>query len=92
MNDLICKAIAETRVLGFDYKGVQRWVEPHSYGAQPNGKEGVCAWQLTGGSGEGYRMFLTADIAGLSMGDTFDGPRPGYHRGDQRFQIIYAEL
>lgn len=92
MNDLICKAIDETRLLGFDYKGIQRWVEPHSYGAQPNGKDGVCAWQLAGGSGEGYRMFLTEEMGGLSIGETFDRPRPGYHRGDQRFQIIYAEL
>lgn len=92
MNDLICKAIAETSVLGFVYKGVQRWVEPHTYGAQSNGKDGVCAWQLTGGSGEGYRLFLTQDMTNVSIGEPFDGPRPGYHRGDQRFQIIYAEL
>ena len=48
--------------------------------------------QLSGGSGEGYRLFLTQDMANVSKGEPFDGPRPDYHRGDQRFQIIFAEL
>lgn len=92
MNDLIGKAIVERHTLGFTYKGVQRWVEPHTYGVQPNGREGVCAWQLAGGSGDGYRLFLVEEMAGLSIGEPFDGPRPNYHRGDQRFRIIFAEL
>lgn len=92
MTDLICKAIEEVRALGFLYKGVQRWVEPHTYGAQANGKDGVCAWQLSGGSGEGYRLFLKDEISDLSLGEPFGGPRPGYRRGDRRFEIIYAEL
>lgn len=92
MDAIICKAIQEARVLGFTYRNVQRWVEPHTYGRQFNGKDGVCAWQLAGGSGEGFRLFLVSDITNLSVGDVFDGPRPDYHRGDQRFQTIFAEL
>lgn len=79
-------------MLGFIYKGIQRWVEPHTYGRQPNGKDGLCAWQVTGNSGDGYRMFFVSDATGLALGENFSGPRPGYHLRDQRFQDIYAEL
>lgn len=92
MNDLICKAISETRMLGFAYKGTQRWVEPHAYGMQPNGKEGLCAWQVGGGSGDGYRLYLVAEMSKLSTGDEFGAPRPDYRRGDRRFSHIYREL
>ena len=93
MNELIRKAInGGPLLLGFSYKGVQRWVEPHTYGRQPNGKEGVCAWQVTGGSGDGYRLFLIDEMTGVMTGEAFAGPRPDYHPGDRRFQTIYAEL
>ncbi len=92
MDITICKAINEGRLLGFFYKGVQRWVEPHTYGLQISGKEALCAWQTTGGSGEGFRLFLKGDMDSLVVGDPFDGPRAGYHRGDRRFHVIHAEL
>jgi hypothetical protein len=92
MNDLIRKSIAGKVTLGFTYKGKQRWVEPHTYGIQKNGKEGLCAWQISGGSDEAFREFLISEISGVSLGQPFNGPRDGYHRGDQRFQVIHAEL
>ena len=93
MNELICKSINDGPMLiGFSYKGARRWVEPHTYGVQPNGNEALCAWQITGGSGVGYRLFFVKEMAGLATGERFDSPRPDYHRGDQRFQTIYAEL
>lgn len=92
MNEIICKAINEALILGCSYKGVQRWIEPHTYGLQPNGKEALCAWQLTGGTGDGYRLFLVVGLMSLVIGERFGGPRPGYHRGDQRFLEIYSQL
>jgi hypothetical protein len=92
MNEVICKAINETCQLAFIYKGVQRRVEPHAYGSQPNGKDGLCAWQLGGGSGDGYRFYLVVEMTGVSVSEQFDGPRPDYRRGDRRFSHIYAEL
>lgn len=92
MDATICKAISDRTLLGFTYKGMQRWVESHAYGLQFNGNEALCAWQVAGGSGGGFRLFVTAEMTGLSLGDSFDGPRDGYHPGDRRFQVIYAEL
>lgn len=92
MNATICKAISDHAQLVFSYKGVQRWVEPHAYGLQSNGKEALCAWQIAGGSGDGFRLFLVDDMIGLSIADLFEEPREGYRRGDQRFQPIFAEL
>ena len=92
MNTTICKAINEGRLLGFLYKRVHRWVEPHTYGLQVSGKEALCAWQTAGGSGEGFRLFITVDMDSMVVGEPFDGSRDGYHRGDRRFQVIHAEL
>ena len=79
-------------LLGFNYKGIHRWVEPHTYGLKPNGGEGLCAWQIAGGSGEGYRLFLLHEMTQIEIGTGFEGSRPGYHRGDGQFVNIYAEL
>lgn len=92
MNELICKAIVESRMLGFSYKGVKRWVEPHTFGSRAKGGDGVCAWQTVGGSGEGFRLFLCSEMAAPEIGEPFESTRPGYQRGDAQFVRIYAEL
>lgn len=93
MNQVIIDAISGTKVLAFQYKGQVRHVEPHTYGRLNNGHEALCAWQIAGGSGQDYRLFLISDISFASISpDAFGGPRPGYHRGDQRFSQIFAEL
>jgi hypothetical protein len=92
MNSLICKAIAERKTLLFRYKNVGRWVEPHCYGRQHNGKDGLLAWQLAGGSAVDYREFLSDQMESISLGNSFDGPREKYSRSDPRFSFIYMEL
>jgi hypothetical protein len=93
MNDAIIKAIEDRRLLTFRYKGVERTVEPHTYGCSHKGANGLCAWQLSGGSASGYRLFLEPEMGDIQASDhLFDGPRPGYHAGDDRFMTIYAEL
>lgn len=92
MNELICKAINGTMLLGFTYKGVRRCVEPHTYGLRVKGGDGLCAWQTAGGSGDGFRLYLCAEISGIEIGSPFEGARDGYRRGDGQFIHIYAEL
>lgn len=93
MNKAIIKAIEEQRLLTFSYKNAIRTVEPHTYGCSKKGVNGLCAWQMSGSSGDGYRLFLEPDMQNvLAMDEHFDGPRVDYHRGDQRFSTIYAEL
>jgi len=92
MNDLICKAIQDRLLIGFTYKGTLRWVEPHTYGVKKKGGNGLCAWQLVGGSGEAFRLFLEQEMQSLQLGEQFVSERDGYVRGDPQFLHIYAEL
>lgn len=43
MHELIRKAIGESKLTRFGYKGVVRTVKPHSYGRQANGADALCA-------------------------------------------------
>lgn len=92
MLQIVIDAIHKRATLVFSYKGSWREVEPHTYGLSLKGQDALCAWQTSGGSGADFRLFLMADARNISIGPTFDGSRPGYHAGDQRFRRIYAEL
>lgn len=93
MNSLIYKAVTEARMLSFWYKDSRRLAEPHTYGRRHNGGDGLCAWQIAGGSGEAFRLFLVDDMSQIECLDQhFPSPRPGYRPGDRQFSTIYAEL
>lgn len=63
MNQTITNAIRERRLLRITYKGESREVEPHIYGRQTSGKDALSAWQRSGGSGVGFRLFHLADLS-----------------------------
>lgn len=89
----ICQAIAERKVISFLYKGVIRRVEPHAYGIAKSGEPTLSAWQLSGGSGQGFRDFLASSISGLTITpDGFAGPRPGYNQFDATMTSIACRL
>lgn len=92
MNEAICKSISDSELVGFVYNNEQRWVEPHTYGLQHNGNESLWAWQVTGNSGAGFRLFLLDQMSMISSGENFEGPRAGYTQSDERFAQIYAQL
>ena len=92
MLAIIAEAINERQTLCFIYKGRERCVEPHTYGRSIKGYDAICAWQESGGSGVGYRLFKVDELTGLAKGGQFAGPRPNYTRSDSRFSSIYAEL
>lgn len=93
MELAICAAISDQAILEFDYKGKRRQVEPHTLGVHGNGSVTLCAWQLSGGSGESWRDFLLTQMSALTVLDeTFSGPRPGYKRGDQTLQRVICQL
>lgn len=93
MNQLILRAINESRLISFSYKGSNRLVEPHTYGQRSDGLDALCAWQLSGGSGSDFRLFFANEMSALKVEDqTFRSPRQNYRRSDSRFVHIYAEL
>lgn len=93
MIGLICDAIAEMRVVEFDYQGTRRVVEPHTVGHDQKGHEMLCGWQLAGGSAVSWRNYHLAEMTRVEMSEErFDGPRPGYNPADKRFSLIAARL
>jgi len=94
---IIERAIQNRHLLAFTYDGFSRTVEPHTCGIDSKGHRALRAFQVGGGSesGEyiGWKIFHVDEILGLSqLPRTFDGPRPGFKRGDSAFRVITAEL
>lgn len=86
-------AIRDRRVISFLYKGRIRTVEPHLVGYDRDGDLTLSGWQLSGGSGIGFRDFHVSKISGLSITQqTFAGPRLGYNPNDTTLSQIVARL
>lgn len=98
MENLICAAIAERKIVSFEYKSRERTVEPHLVGYTKKGELALSAWFLHGGSdsdeGEGWRAYILAEMSSFKvLKKTFDGPRPGYKSdGGKSFQNIRCAL
>lgn len=92
IQDLICKAIGERRVLAFRYKTGPKTVEPHTLGYDGNGTLVLCGWSRTSAPA-GFRDFHVAKLSGLTTtGETFEKPRPGYNRNDSTMSRIVCRL
>lgn len=89
----ICEAIRDRAVISFHYKGLIRTVEPHLLGYDSDGDQTLSAWQLNGGSGQGWRDFHTAKITELARtGAHFSAARHGYNPNDQSLSQIVCRL
>jgi hypothetical protein len=92
-SDTICKAIETHVEISFQYKGVRRTVEPHAVGFDKNGKLKLSAWQLSGGSGVGWRDYDLTLMTGITVTkDNFANPRPGYNPNDSTLSRIVCRL
>lgn len=96
MKAQIIDAIENLNVLEFYYNGELRVVEPHCYGVTAAGNEGLRAYQIDGYSSSGsftWKMYDLGKANNISVnGKIFNGPRPGYRRGDKGMLTIYAEI
>ena len=93
----ICKAIENQNLIEFTYDGCYRLVEPHTLGEGKTGKENLSAYQTEGTSLHGnvpdWKLFTLSKIIEMNVLDeSFNGPRPGYVRGDSRMVEIYCEI
>lgn len=87
--DLLVRAICERRVVEFRYHGEHRTLEPYRLGRDNGGRLLLTGWQ----SRKGWRTFQVAEIAEAEATErTFDTPREGYVRGDDRLERILAEV
>ncbi|MBK8945395.1 MAG: hypothetical protein IPM32_09015 [Ignavibacteriae bacterium] len=96
MNSLICDAIRNKKLLQYYYNGGTRVVEPHCHGVTTAANEGLRAFQVSGYSESGklgWKMFDLGNANNITkLDETFDGPRPGYRKGDKGMSHIYSEL
>ena len=83
MNQTICDAINNKRILSFTYNGYSRKVEPHAHGRTKGGNEVLRAYQISGGHAssrhyEGWHLFSVSKIVGLTtLQDGFSTYRNG---------------
>jgi len=98
MNQTICDAIRNRRVLQFTYAGHPRIVEPHAYGLKKRTLKEVFRCYQTGGtfrSGKvpGWTLMEVDKIEFLIMtNEHFEGMRPKYSKGDKDKSTIFCEL
>lgn len=97
MNQTICTAIKEKKLLSFHYNGHNRVVEPHAHGISTAGNNCLRCYQVSGGSSSGkvpgWKMITTDNITGLTVSqDRFASPRDGYKKGDRGMSTIFCEL
>jgi hypothetical protein len=97
MRTIIIDAIQERRRLFVDYDPGHRVIEPHAFGLGSDGQELLRAFQVSGathgGDPHNWKMFRCDEIRVLGDAGSFEGPRPGYRRGDRHMKGgIIAEL
>jgi hypothetical protein len=96
MNQMICRAIREKRIIELRYHGYSRIVEPYVYGRGRDGGGLLRCYQLSGGSesGEriGWKLLKTAEIFALQLPDLYFISRPEYRRGDKVMEFIHCQL
>ena len=89
MNTKICWCIGNRDVITFNYKGHPRRVEPYLLGYDKDGGLTLSAWQLSGGSGTGWRNFHVSKISGIATtAYNFSQTRQGYNRYDSTMSQI----
>ena len=98
MNNEICRAIREYRLITLSYRWGLRTVEPHAYGRNQKGHELLRCYQVAGESKSGkpidWKILRLDGVTNLHVLDnSFSKPRPKYERGDKALNMqIYCEL
>lgn len=92
LENEICAAIRNKKVITFTYNRTVRYVEPHLLGYDSDDDLTLSAWQIQG-TGTGWRDFHVSKLSGLSTtGQSFSGPRPGYNPQDGTIKRIVCRL
>jgi hypothetical protein len=95
MQDVICQAIREKRLLELQYEGQARRVAPHVYGIDSAGDELLSCYEVWGGSdGEpaGWRSLRLAQISELTLTTKRFAPRPEHQRTDGAIARVFCQV
>ena len=89
----ICKYIQSKAIISFSYKGSVRVAEPHLLGYDADNDLTLSAWQLSGGSGQGFRDFHVSKISSVTTtGKNFAYARQGYNPNDQTLSRVLCRI
>lgn len=94
----LCAAIANKKIISFDYDGYHRIVIPAAHGSQKTTGNHVLRGYQTGGTGKSravpfWDLFLVSKMSNLQVQDeSFNGYPPYYRRGDKHLAPIHCEL
>lgn len=97
MNQDLCRAIEDRRIVQFEYDGHRRVVEPHCHGESTADHDVLRGFQVGGESESddlpGWRLFDTAKMSDLSVTDEpFSGEREGYTPTDPDVVEVYCQV
>ena len=98
MNTVICEAIQERKILRFDYKGLERVVEPYAFGKDNKGNYKLRAYQIDGfsesGKPVGWKLFNVENISNIKILDeNFEEIREEYNPyGDKHIPNIICKV
>jgi hypothetical protein len=95
MQDLICQAIREKRLLELHYHGHARRVAPHIYGIDAAGDELLSCYEVWGGTdGEsaGWRSLRLAEVSHLNLTSKRFAPRPEHQRSEGAIARVYCQV
>jgi predicted DNA-binding transcriptional regulator YafY len=91
MNEQICGAIRQRKLVRFSYDGKVRKVEPYCHGISIKEKEVLRGFQLE--PQEGWRLFACNKMIDLYVSDqNFDGDRKEYNPRDSEMRLVYCCL
>ena len=96
MQELICQAIHEKRVLDVIYHGKSRSIAPHVYGMDTTGEEMLSCYQLSGGAlgGEhaGWKSLKMRDLGAVRMTTAHFRVRPEFKENDRAMAKIFCQV
>jgi hypothetical protein len=93
MQDLICQAIREKRLLELDYEGQTRRVAPHIYGIDAAGEELLNCYQVWGdGEPAGWLELRLTDISQLKLTSKRFAPRPESQRREGAIARVFCQI
>lgn len=89
----LCEHIKNQNIISFHYKNAIRVVEPHLLGYDSSNDLTLSAWQLSGGSSQGFRDFHVSKISGVTTtGKNFASARQGYNPHDSTISRVLCRL
>jgi hypothetical protein len=93
MQDEICQAIREKRLLELHHEGQIRRVAPHIYGIDAAGDELLSCYQVWGdGEPAGWLSLRLAEISELKLTSKRFAPHPEHQRRDDVIARVFCQV